>query len=124
MVVINSDFDDLVPEKIRDKYVQTEYMDGSEDTANVCVTFIKRGTKSYVLGALCTDVLEKGKNWPMWLSFYFPDDFISTLVSYLEEWKCEWELEKQNKEMGDLITKSYQVVLTVPNETLIIEEIT
>jgi hypothetical protein len=126
VISIISEFDEHVPDEMRDRYVKTDYLDGDEETGQVSVTFLRKSKKSYVLGAMCLDVLDKGKNWSMWLSPYFTDDFLSTLHEMVAQWDAEWQEEKSKTEYafstGDLITKVYQVVLTVPNETLVMED--
>lgn len=119
MLLICNELDDSLSQSVRDKYVTTEYLDDTEEFANVCVTFLKRNGKKYVLGAKCENIKGDGANWSMWLSSYFPDEFLSAIHKSLGQWDTDWETEEHNSKA---VTTSYQVVMTIANEQLVIEE--
>lgn len=119
MILIFNELDDSLSQGVRDKYVTTEYLDNTEELANVCVTFLRKGGKKYVLGARCENIKDSGANWSMWLSSYFPDEFLSAIHESLGQWDTDWETEEHNSKA---VTTSYQVVMTIANEKLVMEE--
>lgn len=105
--------------------IETRTLDASpKDNWCVSVSLIKMNGKMYILKGTCISINGRGKNWPLWLSMYMPEEFISTVETLTSEWFKEWESwrKQPGTSTREAIVKSYNTTIDIPANQLVLEE--